>query len=499
MPNTNINTNYVLVRTHPFYDQKRSDWERCRDAYGGGKEYIRTALVQHISEIKEEFDERLKRAYYFNWPRKIAGIITQYVLATRPQRTGALPEMVEDWSRTGLRVDEVMRQFSTMLNIYGCAWLCVDMPSFDGVKTKADELKERLRPYVIALSPLDVPDWCYGDDGRLLWVITDERRQDRSDPTILPVDIHIRRLWTRQSVIVIAEYSSGQKTVTEIVHGLGEVPFVRAVEADGFGIGASHWFEDVVRISDAILNNESEAQMNVIKQMFGLLVVSESFAANAGRVVARDADGNAKEVQMSAVIARSAAIIETPEDKGTSRYISPGGVENAVIRADNEALKRLMFESVGLSVSKDTKMVESAEAKQWDFQNIEQLMRTRADLMEQSETGAWRLLNLWQGTIPIPEIQYNRTFAMLDLKESVATLMELSSFNAESETYQREIGKTAVNLLNRLRQIPQDKQDGIASELEEMHLHLEPEGLPIDGTAAGDIDNADVDNDDDIQ
>lgn len=475
-----IDTSYILKRTHPFYDMKKPAWERCRNAYGGGGAYIKTALVRHISEIKEEFLERLDRAYYFNWPRKIASIITQYVMATRPQRTGAMPEMVEDWSRTGLRVDEVMRQFSTMLNIYGCAWLCVDMPTFDGVKTKADEIKERLRPYVIALSPMDVPDWCYGDDGRLLWVITDERRQDRTDPTIQPVDIHIRRLWTRQSVIVIAEYSSGQKTVTEIVHGLGEVPFVRAVEADGFGIGASHWFEDVVRISDAILNNESEAQMNVIKQMFGLLVVSESFAANAGHAVARDAEGNEREVPMSAVIARSAAIIESPEDKGTSRYISPGGAENSVIRADNEALKRLLFESIGLSVTKDTKMVESAEAKQWDFQNVEQLMRTRADLMEQSEMEAWRLLNLWQGTIPIPEIQYNRSFAILDLKESVATLMELSSFNAESETYQREIGKTAVNLLNRLRQVPQDKQDDIASELDSMSFHLHSEGLPID-------------------
>lgn len=475
-----IETSYILKRTHPFYDMKRAAWERCRDAYGGGKSYIRTALVRHISEIKVEFSERLERAYYFNWPRKIASIITQYVMATRPQREGALPELVEDWSRTGLRVDEVMRQFSTMLNIYGCAWLCVDMPTFDGVKTKADEISERLRPYVIALSPLDVPDWCYGDDGRLLWVITDERRQDRSDPTAQPVGIHIRRLWTRQSVYVIAEYSTGERTVNEILHGLGEVPFVRAVEADGFGIGASHWFEDVVRISDAILNNESEAQMNVIKQMFGLLVVSESFAANAGHAVARDEDGNEKEVPMSAVIARSAAIIESPEDKGTSRYISPGGVENAVIRADNEALKRLMFESVGLSVSKDTRMVESAEAKQWDFQNVEQLMRTRADLMEQSEMEAWRLLNLWQNTIPVPSIQYNRSFAILDLKESVATLMELSSFNAESETYQREIGKTAVNLLNRLRQVPQDKQDDIASELDSMSFHLHPEGMPID-------------------
>lgn len=47
-------------------------------------------------------------------------------------------------------------------------------------------------------------------------------------------------------------------------HNLGEVPVVLGEEADGFGMGAAnHWFEDVVRVSDAILNAESEAQMNI--------------------------------------------------------------------------------------------------------------------------------------------------------------------------------------------------------------------------------------------
>ena len=454
---------------HPFYASHKDNWSRNHRAYSGGKSYIREALIPHLSEIPEEYLERVQRAYYFNWSRKIARIITQYVLATRPLRQNADEDLVEDWSRTGLRTDEVMRQFSTFLNIFGAAWLAVDMPSFDGVKTKADEIREKLRPYCVALSPLQVPDWCYGSDGNLEWVLVKDFEYDNSDPFRQPVEVNIRRLWTRDEVITVAKYSTGNTTVVRNQHGLGVVPFIRKVEVDGFGLNANHWFDDVVAISDAILNNESEAQMNTVKQMFGLLVVSETFANNA-RCATEDHSGSGDDPErpktVAGVISRSAAIIESAEDKGISRYISPSGAENTTIRQENQALIRQLFECIGLSVSKDTKMVESAEAKMWDFQNIEQYMKTRADVLEQCEYQAWELMQKWNPTIPLPTISYNRNFAVLDLQQSVQTLLDLSGFNQDSDEYQREINKTAVVLLNRLRQLSQEKQEELTKQIE---------------------------------
>lgn len=455
----------LFSREHPFYTVHKSQWLRNHLAYSGGKPYVREALVPHLSEIKDEFNERLRRAYYFNWPRNIARIITQYVLATRPEREGADSELVEDWNRSGLRVDEVMRQFSTFLNIYGAAWLAVDMPSFDGIKTKADEISEKLRPYAVALSPLQVVDWCYGADGVLDWVLVKEFCFDNSDPYNTPVEIDIRKLWTRNDVTVAARYSTGKTENKVISHNLGVVPFIRKVEVDGFGLEANHWFDDVVSISDAILNNESEAQMNTVKQMFGLLVVSESFANNSKAMQEED-DPESGNPSVSAVISRSAAVIESSEDKGISRYISPSGVENTTIRNENQALVRLMFECVGLAVSKDTKMVESAEAKLWDFLNVEQYMKTRADVLEQCEYQAWELMNKWNPAIPLPTVIYNRNFAVLDLQQSVQTLLDLSGFNQDSDEYQREVNRTAVVLLNRLRQLSQETQEKLTSEID---------------------------------
>lgn len=475
----------LFNREHPFYALNKQQWRKNHAAYSGGKMYISHALIEHLSEIPLEYEERVKRAYYFNYPRKIARLITQYVLATRPDRTNADPDLVEDWSRTGLRVDEVMRQACTMLNIFGSAWLSVDMPTFEGVKSKADELREKLRPYVTALSPLQVCDWCYGADGELDWVLAVERSIDNSNPYSDPVGVDVRKLWTRNDVTIVTRRSDAMPVEPVTVnHNLGKVPFIHLEEVDGYGIGANHWFDDVVAISDAILNNESEAQMNTVKQMFGLLVVGESFANGTLKVATKSGDGD--EENIASVISRSAALIESPEDKGVSRYISPSGVETATIRSENQNLMKMMFECAMLSTSKDTRMVESAEAKMWDFQSIEQYMRTRADMLEQCEYQAWELMNLWMPSIPLPTLNYNRNFAVLELKDAVATLLELSGFNLDNDDYQKEVNKTAVTLLNRLRQLSQEKAEQISDVIDASSPSAERQA---NAESVGNVDN----------
>ena len=144
------NFEHLFHRRHRLHQANREVWERSRAAYSGGSDYIRTALIRHVSEIELEFAERLHRAYYFNYPRKLARLITQFVLSVEPQRDGAEPELVEDFSRSGLRANEVMRQFSTLLNVYGGAALTVEMPFFEGEVDCERRRRERIRPAVMA-------------------------------------------------------------------------------------------------------------------------------------------------------------------------------------------------------------------------------------------------------------------------------------------------------------------------------------------------------------
>ena len=470
-----IDTGILLDRENAFYKANKKKWLRGMEAYGGGEEYIRKALVKHTNEIPPEYDERLDRAYYVNYPRRVATLITQYVLAVRPTREKANAEYVEDFSRTGLRVDEVMRQFSSYLNICGVAWLCVDSPAFEGEPTKADEQRERLRPYCVALSPLAVPDWHYGKDGKLDWVLTAETRIDNSNPFANEQEIEIRKLWLRDEVIIVEINKTTNKTAKKSVpNPVHEVPFIRYVEVDGYGIGENHWYEDVVRMSDAILNDNSEAQMNVLKQMFGLLVIPEDFLDNVNKKHEEDGNGSPaangggkKPEPLSFTLARSAAVFESKDGANVTRYIQPAGTETQVIRTEVDALKRELYSVVGLAASKDTKMVESAEAKEWDFQNVQAYMETRADILEQSEVKAWELLNKWDSNIPVPNVTYNRTFSLFNLAESVANLLNLSGFCQENDEYQREVQKTATALLAKMREIPAEIMSAIFKKIDE--------------------------------
>ena len=123
--------------------------------------------------------------------------------------------------------------------------------------------------------------------------------------------------------------------------------------------------------------------------------------------------------------------------------------------SEADSLRKELYSIIGLSTAKEgTRLVESAEAKAWDFQHIEAYMQTRADILEQAEVKAWEFLALWDNAVKVPKVSYNRNFAIIDLQSAVATLLDLSSFLEDNDPYQREIGKTALALLCRMRQLP---------------------------------------------
>jgi len=453
---------FLFNRHHPLVTRHRESWRRSEKAYSGGAAYIDHALIRHVSEVSPEFVERKKRAYYFNYPRRIARLISQYVLAEEPQRHGGEPALAEDFSRTGLRVSEVIRQLSTMVNCFGTAWVLVDMPQTIGEIDLERQRNERLHPFAITLRPWEVADWSYGNDGRLDWALVEELCTVQNDPTRLPVIANRRRLWTRHGwQLFERNHENGDvQLIAEGSHPVGLVPLVRLEEVDGFGLDAGHWFEDVVRISDAILNAESEAQMNIIKQMFGLLVVSESFRnADFERTPTSDGD------KFSHVLARSAALWESTEEKGITRYIAPGGVETSVIREEIRNLKKELYEVVGLAIQGESRQAQTAESKEWDHLNVQQFLASRVDMLEQAELQVWDLMRRWDNSIEVPSISYNREFSVVDLGDSVKALLDLKTLNAGPE-FHREVIRAGVRLLEKIKRIPPQTRREIEREID---------------------------------
>jgi len=454
--------NYIFNRRNSFYKSRCSVWDKSRLAYQGGDEYISASLVQHCSELDSEFTERKSRAVYFNYPRRIARIIANYVLSDAPIRTDADPVIVEDFTNNGIRADEFFRQLLTLLNVYGVAWCGVDMPAFSGEIDLETKQAKKIRPYAVCYSPLEVTDWSFDSNGKLDWIIIAETASQNIDPYSCPVSVVRRRLWTKKEWALFEQRDNADPVLVESgLNSIGEVPFFQIVEIDGYGLSSGHWFDDVVKISDSILNHESEAQMNIIKQMFGILVLPERFMFEK-KINETETEAKGK-WQME--ISRSVAITEMETEKGITRYISPEGTTTEAITNEINRLRSELHSVVGLAMARRGNSAETAESKAWDFQDVQMFLASRADMMEQAEAKTWNLINRWDKLLAVPKIAYNRQFAVYDLLDTVNAALQLSTVPAGKE-FERHIARIAVKLSEKIARLTPKQKELIEKEIE---------------------------------
>ena len=203
--------------------------------------------------------------------------------------------------------------------------------------------------------------------------------------------------------------------------------------------------------------------MNMIKQMFGLLVISDSFArcTNSPNTPEFDSSQN----KFSHVIARSAAIWETPDEKGTSRYISPNGADTRCIREENLALKKELFDLVGMAAQNESRLLQSADSKAWDHHHVGQFLAAKAELLEQCESDVWDIMRLYDRSLEKVRVAYNRDFSVSNLESSIRALLDLDKF-CDSPTYHQEIAATALFLLEKLKKVDHITKENILKEFE---------------------------------
>ena len=102
---------------------------------------------------------------------------------------------------------------------------------------------------------------------------------------------------------------------------------------------------------------------------------------------------------------------------------------------------------------------------------MSQFLASRAELLEQAEWDAWKLMRRYDLDLPLPEIHYNRRFAVNDLAEGIAGLLQLSEIPA-GNAYRRAVGKTAVALLDNIGRISSNDKEKIINEIDKEEFEL---------------------------
>lgn len=287
----------TLSFRHPEYERRWWWWEFSRVSYVGGREYYeparlsveytgpasiersadgvlpanvtayyRSLLFRHARETETEFEQRRKKAYYYNFVAPVVNSLVSHATkkkATRqmgpsdpppsmappkpgedkPPAFGAKPATdgedaqpstgkppaapkpkpqhpIEEWweavdEERQTSIDQWMMTGLRWAQIYGIYWACMDVdPDGDGL------------PYVYWAPPQDVIDWHTDAEG-IVWlkqfILTEQERASWKDE-LKPV--YRFRIWYRDRVEEYqADDRGGEVLLSTRPHNLGRVPW----------------------------------------------------------------------------------------------------------------------------------------------------------------------------------------------------------------------------------------------------------------------------------
>lgn len=151
--------------TSQAYDLMRPKWERINTLLGGTdamRESGRVYLPQHARESNQNYADRLHSATLFNMLELTLDSLAGRAFSAPIQEKNDVPQpisdMLDDVDLQGNDVTTFARRWFYEGMAKGFAHVLVDMPSLgdSGERTRADDLREGVRPYMVLVSPENV-------------------------------------------------------------------------------------------------------------------------------------------------------------------------------------------------------------------------------------------------------------------------------------------------------------------------------------------------------
>ncbi len=251
----------VLEAKHPSYDA--GYWRVCRALYAGGRKLftdrgvMQTLFPPHRNEPDDVHAERVRRAFYINYPGEILDFIVSG-LKTHPievmSETEADPyyeEFFEDVSAP----DGKRQTFNQLLAhqiltalITRRAWTLIDFPRLAELEVTPETVAEEealgaSAAYAISVDPEAVFDWEEDGSGELIWanicIMTSPRRSIHTARIMVTKTYTVwnRAGWERYQITYPRRKPPKPDAIVPLVgagvHTFGKVPLLRLELTDG--------------------------------------------------------------------------------------------------------------------------------------------------------------------------------------------------------------------------------------------------------------------------
>lgn len=428
----------LVARRHPLYESMKDHWEFLDATYRGGREWFNKNIFRYFKEGEAEYKERIERAYRFNHTREVVNLVHKYIFKESVVRAEDASDCIKRFwksaTRDRLSIDDFMRTVDISSSVFGRIWIVVDSTKSGDVVTIADEKQYDSRVYAYIVTPQQMLDFAYDEDGELSWCLIAETGRDDADPLESTGKTFLRyRLWTKKCWYLMAEVPTKNKNARMKVelkgygtHDLGVVP---VFPVDCFNSSDNKYtspalIDDIAYLDrsvanylsnlDAIIQDQTYSQLAIPVQ--GLLPGDDDhnkvLDMGTKRVFTFNGEGGAKPFFMSPDPKQAQIIIETISKIINEIYHSVG-VAGERTKQDN---------AVGIDNS-------SGVAKAFDFQRVNSLLVNKASTLQRAEHRLAAMVSRWYGNnrdqLEIDCVSYPESFDIRGLADEFAVAEQL--------------------------------------------------------------------------
>lgn len=479
----------LLTREHRIVAQRKGQLSNNMAAIAGGRPYIDARLHRAPNESDLSWNGngdgtvpgRKERAYLLNDAGRIAAKINQYLFSKPAARDGINDDFARDCTNTGLSVNRFWETVSEMLTGGQWVWLHADRgaPEIDN-ETGAPRMRSMAqreaagdRVFWSAYASTDVVDWSYDAAGELQWLLTRETRYINDDPMAEATEASAMMLWRRGDAGAGATWERWQADkegkAQLMASGMVSTPRVPWLLV-GMPTVRPWWFDDVEMLQCALLNLASLHHENLVKTVYPQLVVprmmTESLQAKLVERYGQDKGTAVVELVREMIRGLDRPFIEDAENSGITRYLQPNAQDLKAIPDEEDRRRRALFDSVGLALfNRETRQVQSAEAKQFDHLDTGATLCNRALILQDAEEKLIALTAELDTTFAQYAPAWPQDFDVSDTGADVAALTQLANMGELPPAMRRAVMRAGVKLLDAIDRISPDDRAEILAEI----------------------------------
>ena len=445
-------SNIIATRKHKTYENRVDQLSLNFLAQAGGRAYTDAALKRYPNESNLSWSGdgsgiggRSSRVAAANDAGRISEKINQYIFSRPTTRVGIDEVWAKDVTGGGVGIASFWAGVSEAFTAGQWVWLkadrgAVDQPRSLAARPASDRVAWTSYPST------SVPDWSLDANGKLQWLITEEVEYINVDPTQEATEMIVRYLWIMSGgkptwVKYAGEGSKDKGAIlaSGTVSG-SSLPFVLL----GHPCVSNWWFDSVESIQALLLNLESSNTENILRTVFPQLIISqESFDSLQVKLVERFGSSNgeaAAELARELVRGLDVPLVESVNGKGVTRYLTPNTNDLNFIPTEIKRKRVELFDSVGLSLfNRESRMVESAEARAFSQLDINSTLCNRALVLQEAEVKLVEASKIIDTTFKVYEPIWPRNFSVVDTVKEATALKALS----EVATTEEQIDKVA--------------------------------------------------------